>query len=312
MVSWSVSRSPVNRVVGYPLDGTPRAWARAETTFVRFQIRHRTEYRYSLPVSLARQTLRFLPRSDRNGELVAYRLEIWPEPTQLGETLDPWGNRILTADFQGATRTLGILVDLQFVTAQPRVPQGPDWGVPNREEIGSQGLMAYLEPLDGDAALEEFTAPLWAACKGNAETFLRRLNAAVHRFYHHGVRLEGPPQTPSQTIASRAGVCRDLAVLFMAACRHVGIPAGFVSGYQSEPGRGVSERRYLHAWAEVFRPAVGWMGYDSTHGTPVADGHVAVACAPDPQETTPVSGSYSFCGECLTSTLDVEVEIAAV
>ena len=88
----------------------------------------------------------------------------------------------------------------------------------------------------------------------------------------------------------RQGACRDFAVLFIDACRCVGLAARFVSGYQ-DAYRSMGKRD-LHAWAEVYLPGAGWRGYDPTRGLAVADHHVAVAAAADPQNAAPVTATY--------------------
>jgi transglutaminase-like putative cysteine protease len=70
----------------------------------------------------------------------------------------------------------------------------------------------------------------------------------------------------------------------------VGLAARFVSGYQE--GDDDQDKRYLHAWAEVYLPGAGWRGFDPTHGLAVADRHVAVAAAAEPINATPVSATY--------------------
>jgi transglutaminase-like putative cysteine protease len=121
------------------------------------------------------------------------------------------------------------------------------------------------------------------------------------------VRIEGGPRSPAQTLVRGEGVCRDLTVLFMAACRQAGVAARFVSGYQQ--GDGIRAQRYLHAWAEVYLPACGWLGYDPTHAATAGSDHVTVAAAPTADAVTPVEGGYSFQGALITSTLKTDIRI---
>src|SRR5262249_17936328 len=105
----------------------------------------------------------------------------------------------------------------------------------------------------------------------------------------------------------RQGACRDLAVLFIDACRCLGIAARFVSGYQE--GYGSTAKQDLHAWAEVYLPGAGWRGYDPTHGLAVADRHGAVAAAPDPLNAAPVTATYR--GDNVTSEMNTQVSVEA-
>jgi anti-sigma factor RsiW len=114
---------------------------------------------------------------------------------------------------------------------------------------------------------------------------------------------------PEITLREGKGTCRDLAVLFCAACRTMGIASRFVSGYEREAA--LQERADMHAWAEVYLPGGGWRGYDPSQGLAVATSHGAVAAAADPRLAAPISGLYR--GDARSEmqfTISMEVEEA--
>ena len=46
----------------------------------------------------------------------------------------------------------------------------------------------------------------------------------------------------------------------------------------------------MHAWVEVFRPGVGWIGLDATHGSYTDDRYVPVGYGRDYDDVRPVRG----------------------
>lgn len=272
-----------------------------------FDIDHLTRYDYSVPVQLGEHLLRLVPAERPGQRQLGSRVDISPEPAGREPGTDAWGNPVERVWFDGETASLQIRAHLQVETFVPRScarPSLPAAGLDSE----SDALASYREPLADAATLAAFLHPLQDQAGTDTEAFLDALNQAVHGLYHRGVRLDGPPHSPAQTLALGQGVCRDLAVLFMASCRQQGLAARFVSGYQQ--GDGTGQRRYLHAWPEVYLPGSGWTGFDPTHGTRTGDDHVAVAAAPDPAAVTPVEGGYTFCGESLTSTLETDIRIS--
>lgn len=275
-----------------------------------FEIDHLTRYRYSLPVQLGEHLLRFLPAATAAQRPGLCEVRTDPAPAGLEPFVDAWGNRVQRVWFQGDCEALEIRAHLEVETLDLG-PVGSPGDFPLSPDYGADAawLGPYRVPLEDPAALEGFVRPLLATAGGSGLGFVEALNLAVNGLYHRGVRLDGPPMHPAQTLAAGAGVCRDLAVLFMAACRQVGLAARFVSGYQQ--GDGTRQLRYLHAWPEVYVPGGGWFGFDPTHGTAVGADHVAVAAAPSAAAVTPVEGGYSFVGAQLDSTLETEIVIAA-
>lgn len=273
-----------------------------------FEIDHITRYGYTAPVHLGEHLLRFLPPPLAGQRPGLCTLAVDPVPSRSEEDLDVWGNRLQRVWFQGHTDRLEIRAHLEVETLEKGLPAGSgELRLPVAYGAGALAMAPYLQALEDPANLQSFMQPLLAGAAGDAMIFLAALNQSIHAFYHRGVRLAGPPRTPAETLVLGEGVCRDLAVLFMAVCRQAGLAARFVSGYQQ--GDGTRALRYLHAWPEVYLPGYGWLGYDPTHGTVVGTDHVAVAAAPSAEAVTPVEGGYSFQGAEITSTLKTEIRI---
>jgi transglutaminase-like putative cysteine protease len=294
---------------------------------VRFTIRHQTIYTYCQPISLAPHTLRFQPRSDGGQLLRSFELLVTPEPAVLTYTLDAEGNTVARAWFSGQHQRVTVTsraavettrtnpFDYLLETGATRLPLAYSDALRKRLALAlERPPRAEHEGAGGDE-VHQFAAELNADADG-VVGFLDRLRRELHASCDVVRREEGPPLAPAETLRTRRGACRDLAVLFIDACRAMGLATRFVSGYQ-EPGvhPGESSRaspepeqleRDLHAWAEVFLPGGGWRGYDPTHGLAVADRHVAVAAAADPADAAPVTGAFHGTA---TATMTTEVSI---
>ena len=272
---------------------------------MHFSVSHETQYRYSSPVMLAAHMLRLTPRGDKAIHL-GHRLSIDPEPSARQDLTDGYGNRVTRLEFEGSTDHLFIESQFDLEISAPAAPgflslQPLPW------PFGADDEMAdYLPPEDHDASVRGFAAGLASESGWDALDFLERLNKTLFTRTDRHIRPQGAAQSPALTLATGRGACRDLTVLFMAACRSVGIPARFVSGYQAHADT-PDGRRHLHAWAEVCLPGAGWQGFDPMHGLPVVDGHVALCAAPDQAGTMPLEGG--FYGEGVTSALAYDIRI---
>lgn len=261
---------------------------------MRFEIRHRTTYTFDSPVFLEPHTLRLRPRSGPDQSVEAFDLSFNPQPAGLSEGLDFEGNHFEIAWFDGTTESLMVELALTIHTALANpfdyllLPAGLDplpWAL--TEPAAQPYLRRPVSPPDDPVAA---LARDLADQTGSVVPFLTALNHSLHRIIAIDLREDGDPFEPAHTLAIQHGSCRDLAVLFVDACRVVGVPARFVSGYQQ--GDPEQDRRYLHAWPEAWVPGAGWRGYDPTLGLVVADAHVAVAAAASSADAAPISGSF--------------------
>ena len=273
---------------------------------MHFEITHETIYHYSKPVRLGPQTIRLRPRCE--GGLALHRLDLIvdPEPAGRSECLDLEGNVVTQLWFDDPSDHLRIRCSTHVETTRHNpfdfLPESSRDSLYTPEL--TQRLSSYLAPVENTPAVRALSARLASQFGHDALGFLEALNRHLFEHIEHETRELGPPQAPLQTLKSEIGACRDVTVLFMEICRLHGIAARFVSGYQK--GETWRERRYMHAWPEVYLPGGGWRGYDPTHGLAVADEHVPVAAAASPDDAAPVEGTYS--GDADTH-LEAQVEI---
>ena len=271
-----------------------------------FTVQHETLYRYSVPVGLAQHVLRLEPRPG-DCRPVARELLIEPLPTVLSREPDEAGNQVVRVDFSGMSSLLSVISRFTVETFTPLLlPVGTLPALP-WTPWADDALAACLFEPQPDAAVSDFAWGIAGRTGFEAIAFLDALCDALYQRTDRRVRIDGDAQSPVQTLATAVGACRDVTVLFMAACRSLNIPARFVSGYQAQ-AETRDGLRFLHAWPEVHLPGIGWRGWDPTHGTRVGDGHVALCAAPRQAGTMPVEGGFYANG--VTATLDCRVEIA--
>jgi transglutaminase-like putative cysteine protease len=147
-------------------------------------------------------------------------------------------------------------------------------------------------PGDNDA-LRDWLQQFWRPGQ-LIETYvlLDRINKHIVRNFAYRMREEPGVQRPADTLLKRAGSCQDFATLFIESCRYLGLAARFVSGYLHCPET-VQGHGSTHAWAEVYLPGAGWIGFDNTSGIVVGQNHIAVAVTRHPGDAPPISGSFA-------------------
>ncbi len=276
---------------------------------IHVALNHVTHYRYDKPISLGPQVVRLRPAPHSRTRVLAYSLRVAPEGHFINWQQDPQSNYLARLVFPEKTREFRIEVDLvvEMAVLNPfdffLEPEAMHYPFAYRPELATE-LAPYLIKLP---AAPKFKALLGSVPREKTPTidFLVALNQRLQSEIRYLVRLEPGVQTPEETLEKASGSCRDSAWLLVQLLRHLGLAARFVSGYliQLKPdvkaldGPSGTEVDFtdLHAWCEVYLPGAGWIGFDPTSGLLAGEGHIPLACSPEPSSAAPIEGGLENC-----------------
>lgn len=264
----------------------------------RIEITHLTRYRYAQPVRLLDHKLHLRPREGHDIRIESSGLRITPD-YRISWHRDVYSNSVALVSFGVQSNILELLstvvvehyespsVSMQLTEQGETFPLVYD----PMEQID---LIPYQTPVftENQALVGDWLAPDWNAGQSLATLqLLDAISGRIAREIKYIVRDEPGVQSPQRTLKRGKGSCRDMATLFIEACRYCGLASRFVSGYLVSSAA-VEDVATTHAWAEVYLPGVGWRGFDATSGQRVGGDHIAVAVHRHPEAIPPVSGQF--------------------
>jgi len=275
-----------------------------------FHIKHVTRYTYSRPVFCEPFTLRLRPREDAGQRLIRYQLSIDPPAAGISEHLDAQGNCVTRCWFNAPTCTLTFVVTSAVETLKTSafdfLLEGGAVKVPFEYPAESRAVLnPFLCAAASGDGVARLAAEVSSEVRGDTVLFLSELARWISDKCEQIVRPTGEPVVAETTLIQRQGSCRDLSVLFIEACRTLGLASRFVSGYQTTPEQ--DGNHHLHAWAETYLPGAGWRGWDPAQGLAVADQHVALASGITSLAAAPTTGTFRGTG--VTSSMEVQLVV---
>lgn len=259
-------------------------------------LRHATRYAYS-------------PRPAR----VALRIKLFPQTTE-AQTVAGWHVSVngqvvgpMLTDAAGDAEGLWLSrdrIETVEIVASGELTTRDTAGLLRRQGFARPGL--YLRDTRAtkpDPAIRKIAE---ATLGPDPLSSLHALNEAVHGAIAYRKGVTDETTTAAQALALGAGVCQDLAQIFVSAARAMGRPARYVVGYLHDPDSPLSE---THAWAEAHVEGLGWVGFDPTHKLCPTAAYIRLASGFDAADAAPIRGNVTGAAE---ETLDVAVEIAQV
>jgi len=279
---------------------------------VRVSLHHTTRYAFDRQVSFSPHVVRLRPAPHTRTTIEGYSLKISPLPHFLNWQQDPFGNFQARLVFPEPAKLLTIDVDLvaNLVAINPFdffLQKSAEKLPIHYEPDLARELLPYVQAVP----LEPKLAALVNHCRARIAREGRRtmdvlveINQHVQGLLRYDIRMEPGVFAPEHTLTVGHGSCRDFAWLQCQLLRHLGFATRFASGYsiQLQPDEkpisgpaGVSQDvADLHAWTEVFLPGAGWVGLDATSGLLAGEGHIPLACTPEPGSAAPVTGSFAW------------------
>ena len=276
---------------------------------IHVALNHKTKYSYDRLINLGPQVIRLRPCPHSRTRILSYSMKVGPDKHFINWQQDPQGNYLARLVFPEKTREFSFEVDL---VAEMSVINPFDFFLePHAEKIPftyeaweRHELKPFLFKLPATPLFQHYVDSIPREATRSVD-FLVALNARLQKDIAYTIRLEPGVQTPEETLKKRSGSCRDSAWLLVQILRHLGLAARFVSGYliqltadvKSLDGPSGPENDFtdLHAWTEVYLPGAGWIGLDPTSGLFAGEGHIPLACTPQPASAAPVTGGLDKC-----------------
>ena len=270
-----------------------------------YDIRLQLHYDYAAAAGGSRHHVHVAPQTISGVQrVIASSLSFSPTPTERSDFLDFFGNAVTSIALRGSYEALDVRMSARVSVERPEpgLDVSPEIAGLSGEISAVRSLspqaphhfLAASDHVDLDAGITTYARESLvrdSSVTGVATDFCNRI---YNDFAYDGEATTVATKA-ADAFALRRGVCQDFTHVMIAGLRGLGIPAGYVSGFQRTIPPAGKERLEgadaMHAWVRVWcgREA-GWQEFDPTNGMRASNDHITVGHGRDYSDVAPIVG----------------------
>ena len=288
---------------------------------MKYKLIHKTEYKYAEAVSNYHSLLCLTPRTLPDQLCRDFTIQVTPEPSQIVERTDFYGNKTHYFSLHSPHKkltvlTTGIVERQTEMTGSLFIPSVVSCGEARdrmlNERLLKISFLEYILPspfVKWDQEIKDFAKDCFPDDKPLYEC-VQLLCSKIYsefKFVSDFTTIHTPIK---EVLAARKGVCQDFSHLAIACIRSFGFAARYVSGYlETLPPPGKQKMQgsdASHAWISVYIPDYGWCDFDPTNNMVPGERHIVTAWGRDYNDVPPLKGIIFSYGK---HTLSVEVDV---
>ena len=290
---------------------------------MKYKLIHSTLYEYRQSASSYHSIACLCPRTMVNQVCGDFSLTITPEPAELTERLDFFGNAVHYFSIQKPHKQLRVVArsTVETIFLNPELPivksaTCRETRVAFQADLGLKSeVLQYLLPspfVQWDEDIRRYARECFAEEKPLYEA-VRDFCRKIFREFAFDSRFSTVNTPLKMVLREKKGVCQDFSHLVIAGLRSLGFAARYVSGYlETLPPPGQQKLQgsdASHAWISAYVPGLGWCDFDPTNDTVPRGRHLTTAWGRDYGDVPPLKGILSGSGR---QRLRVEVDVLPI
>lgn len=259
---------------------------------MQLNIEHRTRLAFDTPVNYTIQQLHLTPQDGFGQRVKRWEIRV---SGHIHQHSDPYGNTAHTLVVDKPHREIEITALGEVETGLDTAPAND--ALPLQIYLRSTALTMPNKELIAFA--EYFRAPTGSMDKLGLQSLMH----AIRQRVGFETELEHDAFTYARdAFTAGVGSGQDLAQIFITCCRHLGLPARYVSGYRFEKDGNLM---HSHGWADVWMDDA-WQSYDVAYGQRANGIHVRLATGLDARDACPISQFKRHTESSLSSRIDAQ------